>query len=76
MTCATMLKTLSAEPWRSRVRDIFAVLQLFAAIFLSILGLALAFRAADAQSLMVGSFLAGVGLTFVALLFVNVKKPR
>ena len=58
------------------VRDIFAVLQLFAAIFLSILGLSLAFRAADTQSLMVGSFLGGVGLTFVALLFVNVKRSR
>lgn len=58
------------------MRDIFAVLQLFAAIFLAIFGLALAFRAVDTQSLMVGSFLGSVGLTFVALLFVNVKRPR
>ncbi len=71
-----MLETLRAESWRSRVRDIFVVLQLFAAIFLAIVGLALAFRAADAKMLMTGALLAGTGLTFLALLFVNLRRPE
>ncbi|HEY7404169.1 MAG TPA: hypothetical protein VIB39_11650 [Candidatus Angelobacter sp.] len=57
------------------MRDIFAVLQLFAAVFLAIVGLALAFRAADVKMLMIGALLGGTGLTFLALLFVNLRRP-
>ena len=58
------------------MRDIFAVLQLFAAIFLSIVGLALAFRASNTSSLAVGALLGGTGLTFLLLLFVNLRRPE
>lgn len=58
------------------MRDIFAVLQLFAAIFVAIVGLALAFRAMDAKMLMVGALLGGTGLTFLVLLFVNLRRPE
>jgi len=72
-----MLESLSAEKlWRSRVRDIFAVLQLFAAVFLSIVGLSLAFRATSVGMLMLGGLLGGIGLTFLALLFVNLRRPE
>jgi len=54
----------------------FAVLQLFAAIFVAIVGLALAFRATSATMLMVGALLGGTGLTFLALLFVNLRRPE
>jgi hypothetical protein len=52
------------------------VLQLFAAIFLSILGLALAFHTGDAGAMMLGSLLGAIGLTFLALLFVNLRRPE
>lgn len=58
------------------MRDFFAVLQLFAAIFVAIVGLALAFRAADVKMLMLGGLLGGIGLTFLALLFVNLRRPE
>ena len=58
------------------MRDIFAVLQLFAAVFLSIVGLALAFRATNVSMLMLGGLLGGMGLTFLALLFVNLRRPE
>jgi len=58
------------------VRDIFAVLQLFAAVFLSIVGLALAFHATSLRMLMLGGLLGGIGLTFLALLFVNLRRPK
>jgi len=74
MACATMLAR-STETEVS-VRDIFAVLQLFAAVFLSILGLAMAFRTNDSGSMTVGAFLGAIGITFLALLFVNVRRPR
>lgn len=71
-----MLESLSAESWRCLVRDIFAVLQLFAAVFLSIVGLSLAFRATNIGMLMLGGLLGGIGLTFLALLFVNLRRPE
>lgn len=58
------------------MRDIFAVLQLFAAVFLSIVGLSLAFRATNVGILMLGGLLGGIGLTFLALLFVNLRRPE
>lgn len=58
------------------MRDIFAVLQLFAAVFLSIVGLAVAFRATSVGVLMLGGLLGGIGLTFLALLFVNLRRPE
>ena len=58
------------------MRDIFAVLQLFAAVFLSIVGLALAFHATNVSMLMLGGLLGGMGLTFLALLFVNLRRPE
>lgn len=57
------------------MRDIFVVLQLFAAIFLAIVGLALAFRATSPGMLMFGGLLGGIGLTFLVLLFVNLRRP-
>ena len=58
------------------MRDIFTVLQLFAAIFLAIFGLALAFHGGDAGPIFVGALLGGVGLTFLLLLFVNLRRPE
>ena len=58
------------------MRDIFAVLQLFAAVFLSIVGLSLALRATNIGMLMLGGLLGGIGLTFLALLFVNLRRPE
>jgi hypothetical protein len=49
---------------------IFAALQLFAAFFLSILSLAMAFGRAD----FLGAFLASLGLTFLTLLAINLKR--
>jgi hypothetical protein len=49
---------------------IFAAIQLFAAFFLSILGLAMTFGRAD----FLGAFLASLGLTFLALLAINIRK--
>ncbi len=58
------------------MRAIFVVLQLFAAIFLAIVGLALAFHATDTGMLMLGGLLGGIGLTFLLLLFVNLRRPE
>lgn len=58
------------------MRDIFGVLQLFAAIFGAIVGLVLAFRATDITTLLEGSLLGAIGLTFLALLFVNLRRPE
>jgi hypothetical protein len=49
---------------------IFSALQLFAAFFLSILGLAMTFGRAN----YFGAFLASLGLTFLALLAINIRK--
>ena len=59
------------------MRGTFAALQLFAAFFLSILGLAMAFRSnSDQGPIFVGAFLGGTGLTFLALLAVNIRKAK
>ena len=58
------------------MRDIFAVLQLFAAIFVAIVGLSLAFHATDSRVLIHGALLGGIGLTFLLLLFVNLRRPE
>ena len=58
----------------AHVRGILAALQLFAAFFLAILGLAMAFRSVDYGAMLVGAFLGGTGLTFLALLAVNLRK--
>ena len=59
------------------MRGILTALQLFAAFFLAILGLALAFRSGwDQGPMLVGACLGGIGLTFLTLLAVNVRKAR
>ena len=58
------------------MRGIFAALQLLAAFFLAILGLAMAFRSADAVALYLGSLLGAMGLSFLALIAINVYKNR
>jgi len=57
------------------LRGIFSALQLFAAFFLAIFGLAMAFRSADTAAMLIGAFLGGMGLTFLALLAVTLRKP-
>ena len=52
----------------------FAALQLFAAFFLSLWGLATTFGSHDASERAVGAFLGAIGLTFLALVAVNLKK--
>ncbi|MGZ4829910.1 MAG: hypothetical protein ACXV78_09725 [Candidatus Angelobacter sp.] len=57
------------------MRGILAALQLFGSFFLAIFGLALAFHSgSDPGPMFVGAFLAGIGLTFLALLAVNLRK--
>jgi len=57
------------------MRGFFAALQLFAAFFLTILGLALAFRSdADQKPMVPGAFLGGIGLTFLVLLAINLRR--
>ena len=52
----------------------FAALQLFAAFFLCLYGLGTSFASHDASERAVGAFLGAIGLTFLALVAVNVKK--
>lgn len=57
------------------MRGTFAALQLFGAFFLAIFGLALAFRSgSDPGPMFFGAVLGGIGLTFLALLAVNLRK--
>ncbi|MGE5321277.1 MAG: hypothetical protein ACM3SW_00335 [Actinomycetota bacterium] len=58
------------------MRGFMTALQLWAAFFLTIFGLALAFHETTGGALLFGSLLAAVGLTFLALLAINVRKPR
>jgi len=52
-------------------------LQLLAAFFLSILGLAMAFRAGDGGALWLGALLAAMGLSFLSLVAINLRNaPR
>jgi hypothetical protein len=55
------------------MRGIFAALQLFAAFFLTLLGTGLVFGRYDG-GVFLGSLLAATGLTFLALLAVNLRK--
>jgi hypothetical protein len=56
------------------MRGTFAALQLLAAFFMAILGLAMAFRSADSGALFLGSLLGAMGLSFLALLAINLRK--
>ena len=47
---------------------------MFAAFFLSLYGLGTSFGSHDANERAVGAFLGAIGLTFLALVAVNVKK--
>lgn len=58
------------------MRGIFAAMQLMGAFFLSILGLALAFRAVDSRALYLGSLLGAIGLSFLAMLRFNIEKNQ
>jgi hypothetical protein len=53
-----------------------AALQLIGAFFLTIFGLGLAFKGATGGALFVGALIAAVGLSFLALLAINVRTPR
>lgn len=53
-----------------------AALQLIGAFFLAIFGLALAFKGVTGGALFVGAVIAAVGLSFLALLAINVRSPR
>jgi len=64
VTMSRSLRSLEAS-----LTGIFASLQLFAAFFLSILGLAMTFGRPD----FLGAFLAALGLTFLTLLAINIK---
>lgn len=58
------------------MRGIFAALQLMGAFFLSILGLAMAFRAVDSRALYLGALLGAIGLSFLAMLRFNIEKNQ
>jgi hypothetical protein len=59
------------------MRGFFSALQLFAAFFLAILGVAMAFRGmTDYGAMALGAFLGAIGMTFLALLAVNLRKAR
>jgi hypothetical protein len=60
----------------ARMRGTFAALQLLAAFFMAILGLAMAFRSADTGALLIGALLAAMGLSFLTLLAINLRKPH
>ena len=67
-------QTISIDP-EAQMRGLFSALQLFAAFFLAILGLALAFRpASDQGPMFLGALLGGAGLTYLALISINVRK--
>ena len=59
----------------AHLRGIMSALQLLAAFFLSILGLAMAFRG-DGIALWLGSLLGAMGLSYLALLAINLRRPR
>jgi hypothetical protein len=56
------------------LRGVFVALQLFAAFFLTLFGLAELFKSSDSMERLGGALLAAIGMTFLALLAVNVKK--
>lgn len=56
------------------MRGTFAALQLFAAFFLVIFGLATAFRGDLGGALVIGAFLAALGFSFLALLALHLRK--
>lgn len=56
------------------MRGFLAALQLIVAFFFAILGCAMAFRSANGDALLIGSFLAAMGLSFLALLWINIAK--
>jgi hypothetical protein len=58
------------------LRGTLQALQLLAAFFLAILGLAMAFRSADSFALLIGSALGAMGLSFLALLGINLFRRQ
>jgi hypothetical protein len=56
------------------VRNVFAALQVFAALFATLLGLAMILKSTLNGVEFVGAFLAAIGLTFLILLGINLKK--
>jgi hypothetical protein len=58
------------------LRNIFRALQVFAAFFLTLFGLAELLHSPDSGMHFIGALLAALGLTFLSLLAVNVKKLR
>lgn len=56
------------------MRNVFAALQVWAAMFLTLFGLGLVFANRDAGSLLVGSILGSLGLTFLILTAVNLRR--
>lgn len=60
------------------MRNFFLALQIFAAFFLTLFGLAELFHsgASDSTLRFVAALMAALGLTFLSLLAMNVKKTR
>ncbi|HYX52743.1 MAG TPA: hypothetical protein VE783_04780 [Candidatus Limnocylindrales bacterium] len=56
------------------MRNVFAALQVFAALFATLLGLAMILKSTLNGVEFVGAFLAAIGLTFLILLGINLKK--
>ena len=58
------------------MRNFFLALQIFAAFFLTVFGLAELFRSPYTSYQFVFALLASLGLTFLSLLAMNVKKMQ
>jgi hypothetical protein len=56
------------------MRGFLSALQLLVAFFFTILGCAMAFRSGDGGALLIGSFMAAMGLSFLALLWINLAR--
>jgi hypothetical protein len=57
------------------MRGMLSALQLVTAFFLTILGLAMAFRG-DGTGIWLGSVLGAMGLSFLTLLAINLRRPK
>ena len=73
--CEVRVGYNAAVKWRTFMRGMLVALQLLAAFFLTILGLAMAFRAVG-TAIWLGSLLAAMGLSFLSLLAINLRKLR
>ena len=56
------------------MRGLFGALQLLMAFSLAILGLAMAFRAANSEALLLGALLGGTGLSLLVSWVINQRK--